>query len=65
MQNIKSIDMLLVDDLFEMESGYVLDFSNPSFPRIFAEELNVDIDSRAYSDMGARRRSACAATSTR
>ena len=33
-----------------MSSGYVLDFSNPTFARFFEEELNLDIYSGAYSD---------------
>mgnify|MGYP003583744145 CR=1 FL=1 len=52
MPNIRSIDMPLVDDLFEMGSGYVLDFSDRTMALYFAEELNVDIFDRAYQDLG-------------
>jgi hypothetical protein len=52
MPAIRSIDMLFLDDLFEMGGGYVLDFSNPTFSRFFAEELQVDIDAPAYSEHG-------------
>lgn len=52
MPNIRSIDMLFLDDLFEMGSGYVLNLSNPAFSRFFAEELNVDIDDPMYAENG-------------
>jgi len=50
MSSIKSIDMLLVDDLFERENerGYVLDFSNSTFSQFFAGELKIDIDMPIY-----------------
>ncbi|WP_322059371.1 restriction endonuclease [Paraburkholderia sp. J63] len=44
--------MKLVDDLFEMGGGYVLDFSDRTMARFFAEELNVDIDDNAYRENG-------------
>ncbi len=52
MSNIRSLDMKFLDDLFEMNSGYVLDFSDHSMARFFAEELNVDIDDEAYREHG-------------
>ena len=52
MRNIRSIDMILLDDVFEMGGGYVLDFSNPTFSRFFADELNVDIDDPIYAETG-------------
>jgi len=52
MPNIRSIDMIFLDELFEMGSGYVLNFSNPTFARFFAEELNVDIDDPTYAENG-------------
>lgn len=52
MRNIRSIDMILLDDVFEMGGGYVLDFSNPTFSRFFADELNVDIDDPIYTENG-------------
>lgn len=42
-----------LEDLFGMSSGYVLDFSNPTFARFFEEELNLDIYSGASSERGA------------
>ena len=52
MPNIRSIDMLFLDELFEMGGGYVLNFSNTTMSRFFAEELNVDIDDPAYAEHG-------------
>lgn len=52
MLNIRTLDMQLVDQLFEMDGGYVLDFSDRTMSSFFAEELNVDIDDPAYRDNG-------------
>lgn len=52
MPNIRTLDMQLVDQLFEMDGGYVLDFSDRTMAVFFAEELNVDIDDPAYRDNG-------------
>ncbi len=52
MPNIRSIDMLFLDELFEMRSGYVLNFSDRTMSRFFAEELNVDIDDPTYAEHG-------------
>jgi hypothetical protein len=52
MPNIRTLDMKLLDDIFEMGSGYVLDFSDRTMTIFFAEELNVDIDDVAYKDYG-------------
>jgi hypothetical protein len=52
MSNIRSIDMLLIDDIFEMHGGYVLNFSDRSFARFFAEELDIDIDEPQYARNG-------------
>jgi hypothetical protein len=52
MSNIRSIDMLLIDDIFEMHGGYVLNFSDRTFAQFFAEELNIDIDDPKYARNG-------------
>jgi Restriction endonuclease len=52
MTNIRSIDMLFLDDLFEMGGGYVLKFSDKTFAQFFAEELNLDINNEIYSRNG-------------
>src|SRR5215813_1255427 len=52
MSNIRTIDMMLIDDLFEMHGGYVLNFSDRTFANFFAEELDIDINDQAYSRNG-------------
>ncbi|MFM0034009.1 restriction endonuclease [Paraburkholderia strydomiana] len=52
MPNIRTLDMKLVDDIFQMGGGYVLDFSDRTMSAFFAEELNVDIDDDAYRENG-------------
>ena len=52
MPNIRAIDMMFLDDLLAMGGGYVLSFSNPTFSRFFADELNVDIDDPTYAENG-------------
>jgi Restriction endonuclease len=52
MTNFRAIDMLFLDDLFEMGGGYVLNFSDRTFAQFFSEELNVDIDDPIYSRNG-------------
>lgn len=51
MPALRSIDMLLVDDVFDMHGGYVLDFSDRTFATFFAE-LNLDIDEPIYAREG-------------
>lgn len=46
--NLRSIDILEVDDLFRMGQGFVLDFSDRTFSSFFAHDLNIDIDDDAY-----------------
>jgi hypothetical protein len=52
MSNIRTTDMLFLDELFEMGGGYVLNFSDRTMSRFFAEELNVDIDDPTYAENG-------------
>src|SRR5260221_3314877 len=52
MTNVRAVDMLFLDDLFEMGGGYVLNFSDRTFAQFFAEELNLDIDDPAYAVNG-------------
>ena len=40
---IRPVDIRIIDRVFGMEGGYVLDFSNRTFSEFFHEELNVDI----------------------
>lgn len=51
MPNIRRLDMLLIDDLFEMGGGYVLNFSDRTLAEFFAE-LDIDIDDPHYARNG-------------
>ena len=50
--NIRSMDMPIIDRVFGMQSGYVLDFSNRTFAEFFHDELDVDIDNPCWSPQG-------------
>jgi hypothetical protein len=52
METIRPLDMRLIDDLFGMGSGYVLDFSDRTFAEFFASGLNVDINHPRYHAEG-------------
>jgi hypothetical protein len=41
--SLRAMDMRLIDDLFEMAGGYVLDFSDRTFGEFFEQELAIDI----------------------
>lgn len=49
---IRAIDFRLIEELFDMSSGYVLDFTNPTFSQFFSDELGIDIDDPRYSAEG-------------
>ena len=52
---IRSVDMPILDRVFGMEGGFVLDFSNRTFAAFFHEELGVDIyDSRWEVEGGSK-----------
>jgi hypothetical protein len=44
MSRLTQFDMLLVNELFESEPGYILNFSNSTFAAFFGRELGVNID---------------------
>ena len=48
MANVRQIDFIVLDQIFEMGSGYVLNFSDRTMSQFFAEELNIDIDDPQY-----------------
>ncbi len=52
MSNIRAIDMMFLEEILEMGSGYVLNFSDRTFTLFFAEELNIDIDAEVYKRNG-------------
>jgi hypothetical protein len=52
LKKLKSIDIKLLDEIFEMGGGYVLDFSNSTFSEFFNDELGINIDDAAYEVNG-------------
>ena len=46
------MDIPVIDRVFGMEGGYVLDFSNRTFADFFHEELGVDIDNPCWAAQG-------------
>lgn len=50
--NIRTIDMMFLDELLGMEGGYVLNFSDKTMREFFAGELNIDIDDPCYAVNG-------------
>ena len=52
MTKIRPIDMRFFDEVFEMQSGYVLDFSNRTFAEFFDSELSINIDAQKYFQGG-------------
>ena len=48
-----SMDMRIIDRVFEMEGGYVLDFSNQTFAEFFHDEFDVDIDNPRWTNPSA------------
>ncbi|WP_053163447.1 restriction endonuclease [Pseudomonas sp. P1.8] len=52
MPKIKPLDMKFLDLLFEMEQGYVLDFSNRTLSQFFLGELEIDIDDPLFAADG-------------
>ena len=49
---LRLIDIKLLDDIFDMNGGYVLDFSNRTFAEFFLEEFNINIDDPRYDAEG-------------
>ncbi len=52
MPKIKTMDMKFLDQVFQMEQGYVLDFSDRTIGIFFDEELNIDIFDPSYAVNG-------------
>lgn len=53
MAAIRTLDMLMLDDILGMDGGYVLNFKDRTFTTFFADELNIDIDNPLYARDGA------------
>jgi len=52
MSSLKMVERQCFEDLFGMASGYVLDFTNPTFSEFFRESARVDIYSDKYAVNG-------------
>ncbi len=52
MATIRSLDMRLIDDLFEMGGGYVLDFNDRTFGEFFNNDLRININDPKFSENG-------------
>ncbi|WP_133010289.1 restriction endonuclease [Marinomonas flavescens] len=49
---LKRLDFDLLDYIFEMRGGYVLDFSNQTYSEFFNDELGINIDDDRFCDIG-------------
>ncbi len=52
MANLKRSEMRFIDEVFDMGSGYVLDFSNRTFAEFFEDEFGVSIYQEQYQVRG-------------
>lgn len=52
MQNLKASEMRVVDRVFEMGEGYVLDFSDRTIGEFFLDELNIDLTAARFAVNG-------------
>lgn len=53
MGKIDYVDMKVIEDVLQMNSGYVLDFNNASFKKFIYDNLAINIDDEYYKDYGA------------
>lgn len=52
MSNVRSIDQLFPDDVFDMGGVCVLNFSDRTFAQFFADELTGDVEDPVYARNG-------------
>ncbi len=52
MSNLEAIDRIKLEKLFEMEDGYVLNFTNKTFSGFISDILNIDIYNFYYAKIG-------------
>jgi len=52
MANIRAADMSVLDKIFGMEDGFLLDFSHRTMGQFYAEELDIDILDERYATEG-------------
>lgn len=51
-KKLRAIDFKIIDDVFDMHGGYVLDFSNQTFSDFFVDEIGIDIYSSQFENGG-------------
>lgn len=49
---LKSTELEIIDEIFDMKSGYVLDFTNRTFEEFFSDELSIEIYHPKYDTDG-------------
>ena len=55
MANLLYRDKAVLETLFEMGSGYVMDFSNSTFARFIGDVVNIDVyDGPGYTDYASK-----------
>jgi hypothetical protein len=52
LSSLKTLEKKYFEDLFGLQTGYVLDFTNATFSEFFKECVNIDIDDEKYSTNG-------------
>ena len=52
MVQLKHKDVRVIDDAFDMQGGYVLNFSDRTFAEFFDDEFHIDIDKGKYQTNG-------------
>ncbi len=52
MSDLQHAEKLFLENLFGMQSGYFLGFTNASFARLFQDEFNINIYDDRFSDFG-------------
>ena len=52
MEQLRPVELKLIDELFGMSSGYVLDFTNSTFSDFFRREVGIHIYDNAYAIYG-------------
>src|SRR5215217_3246344 len=52
MPKLKRSEMRFIDQVFEMRSGYVFDFSNRTFTEFFEDEFAIEIYQDRYAGWG-------------
>ena len=52
MEQLRPVELTLIDELFGMSSGYVLDFTNATFADFFRLEVGINIYDPVYATNG-------------